>query len=299
MKRSFFFAVLLAAAPALAQPEDAGTHFRRGVELFKEADFRAALIEFKRANELSPNFRVLYNIGQCQLELQDYAGALRSYTRYLESREVPPDRRAAVEATVKKLQTRVAQVEIRTNVTGAEVHVDEDTVGSTPLPAPVLVSAGRRKILIEKAGRPPASKIIDIAGGDRTTVVIEMPEAPAPSVDEKRDPAKVVFVETPSPAQTSSRGPVWIGWLATGLLAAGAGVTGYFALDASGKRDDALAAFPGDARAIADANTRVRTFSLATDILTGTAILALGLSLYFSLKSPSKEARLPVLQGVF
>jgi hypothetical protein len=180
MKRALFLAMLLLAAPAYAQPEDAGTHFRRAVELFKEADFRAALIEFKRANELSPNFRVLYNIAQCQLELQDYAGALGSYARYLESNEVPRDRRAAVEATVKKLQTRVATVEIRTNVAGAEVHVDEEAVGSTPLAAPVLVSAGRRRILIEKAGRAPMSKIVDLAGGDRTTVVLHLPE-PAPA----------------------------------------------------------------------------------------------------------------------
>src|SRR5688572_28689276 len=72
-----------AQPPASAQ-EEAGSRFRRGVDLFKEADFRAALIEFKRAHELAPNYKVLYNIGQCHLELQDYAGALRAYQGYLD-----------------------------------------------------------------------------------------------------------------------------------------------------------------------------------------------------------------------
>jgi uncharacterized membrane protein len=43
---------------------DAGKHFQRGVSLYGEADYRAALIEFKRAYALAPNAAVLYHVGQ-------------------------------------------------------------------------------------------------------------------------------------------------------------------------------------------------------------------------------------------
>ena len=58
---------------------EASKRFRRGVKLYNDGDFVAALIEFKRAYELEPNYRVLYNLGQTSRELKDYAAALRAY----------------------------------------------------------------------------------------------------------------------------------------------------------------------------------------------------------------------------
>ena len=73
MKRSILVPLLLcsflaAAAPVrFARADDATTqaearaHFSRGVEFYKEGDYRTALIEFKRAYEVLPNYKVLYN----------------------------------------------------------------------------------------------------------------------------------------------------------------------------------------------------------------------------------------------
>src|SRR5258706_11621719 len=127
--------------PTQASADEAGVHFRRGIDLFKEADFRGALIEFRRANQIAPNFRVQYNLAQCYLEMQDYAGALRAFQAYLSEgkAQVPRDRRAQVEGEIKKLQSRVAPVEITSNVARAQGRVDDDVVGTTPLDKPVLV----------------------------------------------------------------------------------------------------------------------------------------------------------------
>ena len=50
------------------------------------------LAEFMRAYELLPNYRVLYNIGQVQLERHDYVAALHAFDDYLEqgARDVHP-----------------------------------------------------------------------------------------------------------------------------------------------------------------------------------------------------------------
>lgn len=72
------------AKPSDAAREEASGHFQRGVELFQEGAFRAALVEFERAYGIAPDYRLLYNIGQVKLQLQDYLGATQSYERYLE-----------------------------------------------------------------------------------------------------------------------------------------------------------------------------------------------------------------------
>jgi hypothetical protein len=68
--------------PAVVSPEQvssARVHFLRGVESYKEGAFDIAVVEFTRAYEIAPNFRVLYNIAQSQAERHDYAAALSQY----------------------------------------------------------------------------------------------------------------------------------------------------------------------------------------------------------------------------
>src|SRR6185369_13528930 len=98
------------AAPTKEQQHEAATRFKKGIELFKEGDYQAALIEFRRANEIAPNYAVLYNIGQVYFQLQDYAGALTALERYLSEggKNVPTARRTEVEKDIEKLKSRVA-----------------------------------------------------------------------------------------------------------------------------------------------------------------------------------------------
>jgi hypothetical protein len=296
-------AVVVPSVDAWAQPpasaqEEAGSRFRRGVELFKEADFRAALIEFRRAHELAPNYRVLYNIGQCHLELQDYAGALRAYQGYLEGggKEVPSARRSSVEATIARLQTRVAQVDLKVNVPGAEVRVDDELLGTSPFTSPVLVSAGRRRFVAEKSGMPTAVKTLDVAGGDHIVVSLTLQEPPKnapPPVVVMAPPSKERELAPPPPIvvkEESNSSAIWIGWIATGVVAAGAVTTGVLALDAKKELDAQMAQYPGDQKAIDDASKRVKTMSIVTDSLAAAAIIGAGVSLYFTLSSGSSSS---------
>src|ERR1700748_2626156 len=54
-----------------AATERARIHFKNGVDFYREHNFRAALIEFKRAYKAAPHFKLLYNLGQASLELQE------------------------------------------------------------------------------------------------------------------------------------------------------------------------------------------------------------------------------------
>ncbi|HLK39375.1 MAG TPA: PEGA domain-containing protein [Polyangiaceae bacterium] len=171
---------------AIEPAREAAAHFDRGVKLYDEQDWRAALIEFERAYAVSPHYRVLFDIAQCRYQLRDYVGALAAFQKYLAegAAEIPAARRDQAQATVDELKGRIAQVRVTTDVAGAQIVVDDAPVGATPLAGPVLVSAGRRRIVATKAGRASVERVVDVAGQDVVDVVFRFgPEAhPAPDL---------------------------------------------------------------------------------------------------------------------
>ena len=214
---SIFASLLLASTLAHAQqPPDtieAGKRFTAGVALYNETDYRAALVEFKRAYEIAPSPTVLYNIGQTYFQLQNYAAAYLTLSRYLSESGADAEHKAEVTQTIQLLQARIGKIAIATDVVGAEITIDDEVIGKTPLVAPVLVSVGRRRISVTAPGKVPQNLVIDIAAGDtvRHEIVLQDQARAAP----------VPVVMTPSKVGKKSDF-VMTAWIATGGLAVGA-----------------------------------------------------------------------------
>jgi hypothetical protein len=296
--------VLCVTAPAKGQDSvdddhsdamgEAQARFRRGLELYGEDDFRAALVEFQRAYELAPSFRILYNIAQVQFQLQDYAGSLRSFERYLQegADRIDAERRQDVERDLERLRTRVARIAISAEHDGVEVYVDDVWMGVTPLP-PVLVSSGRRRVRARLEGHAPVTHVVDVAGAEQVTLRLQFddtksqaaamePEAPGIAHSEPMPvvPAPTLPLAPDGPEESSVP---WVGWTITGLLAVGAATTGVLALRASSDLQD-LRAKPNVGRdALDDASSDTKRWALATDVLGVGAVVAGGISLYLTL----------------
>ncbi len=300
--------LVMASMPARAQGdgqevaasslEEAQARFRRGLELYEENDFRTALVEFQRAYDLAPSFRILYNIAQVQYQLQDYAGALLAFERYLAdgAGQIDGVRRREVEKDIERLRVRVATLDI-VAVEAVEIHVDDVLVGVTPLSLPVVVSAGRRKISARLDGHVAVTRVVDVAGGDTVSLEFDMVESKPPEAPVAiQEPAPAVVVEpAPAPAVTldlpvdEERAVPWVGWAVTGALAAGATVTGVLALRASGDLEDKRSTSDVGRAALDDASRETKRWAIATDALMAGAIVAGGLSLYWTLH-PEREA---------
>jgi Tfp pilus assembly protein PilF len=289
------------AEVASASLEEAQTRFRRGLELYEENDFRTALVEFQRAYDLAPSFRILYNIAQVQYQLQDYAGALLSFERYLADGGAQIDglRRREVEKDIERLRVRVATLEIVVVESGAEIHVDDVLVGVTPLASPVVVSAGRRRISARLDGHVAVTRVVDVAGGDTLSLVFDMVESksPAETLVAVEEPATAVVLEpapavvmAPEPPLDDERAVPWVGWAVTGALAAGATVTGVLALRASGDLEDKRSTADVGRTALDDASRETKRWAIATDVLMAGALVAGGLSLYWTLQ-PERGAQ--------
>lgn len=299
LPRLLALAVTFAPAVGLAQqpPSPTGVdegkaHFARGVALFRENDFRGALVEFHRSYDVSHNFKVLYNIGQTELELQDYAGARGSFQKYLTEggAEIDGARRASVDEDIKKLAARVARVEVKANLDGAEVLVDDVVVGKTPLKAPVVVSIGRRKITLQKRGVVSTARFVDVAGGDAATVSLELagPSAPErlPSIT---PPTPVPVPPPPPPPPPPSHTGMWIGVAATGALMAGTVVAGGLAVAAHSDAQTKLATFGVKATDVDGAHSKASTLALVTDILGGVTIAMAGVTIALGVTGGSKK----------
>src|SRR5439155_2226394 len=103
------FGAPLAARADESPRKEASTHFQRGVDLYNDGDFRGALVEFKKAYTIWPRANVLYDVGQTQFQLMDYAGALNTMNRYLAETGATAAHRAEVESTVEVLRGRVGR----------------------------------------------------------------------------------------------------------------------------------------------------------------------------------------------
>jgi tetratricopeptide (TPR) repeat protein len=107
-----------ADGPTSGETLTAEARFQRGVTLYSDGDFAQALLEFRRAYQASPDFRVLYNIGLTEFQMGDYAAAYRTLSRYLSEggAAVPEDRKRTVTAELQKLELRVGKLDVVVDV---------------------------------------------------------------------------------------------------------------------------------------------------------------------------------------
>jgi tetratricopeptide (TPR) repeat protein len=114
---------LLAALAALATTrvgraddprEDARAHYARGLALVGQNGYEGALREFNEAYAISPEFAVLYNIGQAHVALGQAAEAIEVLSRYLRDggNRVPPARRAQVQFQIAVLRSSLPNPEL-------------------------------------------------------------------------------------------------------------------------------------------------------------------------------------------
>jgi hypothetical protein len=273
-------------APSEPAVAEAIARFKRGLELYAEGDFQAAVAEFRKAYELAPHYRVLFNIGQVCQQLQDYPCALSSFERYLaEGKDVPPERRAEVEAQIERLRLRVATLVITTNPPDAEISIDDTPIKGAGPRSTLTVRVGRRKISAVKEGYVPVTRVVEVAGAE--VLSIDLALIPNPSSPQSAEPPAVVPIPTqerlPRAAPEAPPGRwttlSWIGVGASAALAIGAGITGGLALQESS--DFRNTRYTGTvAPTAADAERqKIKNLALASDVLTAGAAITLGATL--------------------
>jgi tetratricopeptide (TPR) repeat protein len=269
--------------------QEAARRFEHGISLYEEGDYALALAEFERVYELVPDYRVLYNIGQMNMQLGRYARALRTLREYVSrgGDELPPDRRVAVQADLRLLETRTATLELDAQPVGAEIWIDGALVGRSPLADAVIVDVGQRTVEVRFRGHVSRTQLVTLAGGDRREVKVALqPErsaaAPQSLPAKPREPLRA-----PPTATSSGTSPwIWAGWTTTGLLAASSAVSAALGASALSDLKDLRESRTAGRADLDAAGDRVAQRFLIADVLGAAALVAGGTTLYFHLSDP-------------
>ena len=136
-----------------------------------DGDYASALIKFVSAYEASKDPRLLWNLAFCQKNLRHYAKVLTILRRYLDeggSSLTASDRTEAQDliALIEPFTTRVV---FQVTPEAATVTVDDELVGTSPLPAPVVLDIGERRIRVAKDGYRSLEKILTVGGTSEVT----------------------------------------------------------------------------------------------------------------------------------
>jgi PEGA domain len=270
------------ATPAV---EEAGRRYDRGLKFYSEGDYRLAVIEFERTYELVPDYRVLYNIGQVRIQLGEYARARKALQRYLQEGkgQLKPDRERAVHADLEMLENRTATLRIDCSEPGADVLVDGEAVGTTPLSEPILLNAGEHNIELRKLGFRSQVLRRTLAGSDAGELKVELEAVPAAA------PAAALAPVGPSPVTERGNAGPWIGWSLTGALAVGAVVTGVLGNREADDLDEMRARKGATYDDLRSTSNRAKALLIASDALAAATVVSGGISLYLTLRAPSRD----------
>ncbi len=275
--------------PDAATRDEAARRYARGVELYAEENFPGALAEFRRAQSLTGEYRVLYNMGQVCFQLHDYVCAMESFEKYLTlgGSKVPANRQTDVKSDLDKLRTRVGSLSIKVNEDGANVVVDDVARGQSPV-SPITLSAGKHRVSAAKEGMSSASQSVEIVGQATSEVKLDLVPLQSKQV--------VITERVEVPKESGLPTLSYVGFGVAGAFAAAGAVTGVLALSASS--DLKSSKFTGrDAPPdVEDLSTRTSTLAWTTNALFVASAATLGLTLYYTLtrepsqSSPSKTA---------
>lgn len=309
---SVLLASLAIATPRVVFADDAEAHWNTGVSLYNDGDYSGSLTEFKRAYEIQSNYNFLYNIGRCQWALRDYVGAVKTYQQYLNDggARIGASRRTEVEKDIASGKARIATVTINVSAPGAEVFIDDVSIGTGPFKDPIQINAGKRKFTASREGFNPARESKEFAGGDNGTITltlvelkpgetpkpVEIPPSTGNGTGDKPLPPP-----PPPPKEPSAAGPIAT-FCITGAFAIAWGVTGGLALAADSDLTT-LKQQKTTKEDLTDAADKASTLAIVSDVMMVTTIVGAGVATAvtiatFSGGKDEKAAKVDVKVGV-
>jgi len=150
--------------------------YESGKLLFVDGDFAGAEIKFRSAYDKSGDARLLWNVAACEKNQRHYARTVALLQEYLDKGQavLSDADRAEAKALVAAIEPFTVKLTVVVNEPGAEVSIDDERVGTSPLDRPTVVDIGTRKVTVSKAGFQPWSQSIPIGGSAEAKVDVHL-----------------------------------------------------------------------------------------------------------------------------
>ncbi|WP_104987011.1 PEGA domain-containing protein [Sorangium cellulosum] len=147
------------------------------MQLYREKKYAEAEAALLSAWELSPTFDVAQNLGHTEYQLKKHREAAKylsfalRHWPLLKATSALKDR---VKSRLAESRALVGAVTVSVPVVGAEVLVDGEAVGRSPLEGEVFVEPGEHRVEARLAGYAPASGTVRVAKGGTAEVTLAM-----------------------------------------------------------------------------------------------------------------------------
>jgi hypothetical protein len=141
--------------PADSPDTDVGRkRFSEGVVALKGSRYEEARISFQQSYALKPAPATLRNLAAAELKTGRYPEAARHFTTYLETTPLSEiDRVDLVRQALADARLHCGMLVVETDVSGAEIGVDGETIGRTPLGRdPWFVDPGEHVVTVRREG---------------------------------------------------------------------------------------------------------------------------------------------------
>ncbi len=178
-----FMGLVLAGSGAVAQPaptpeevQQAQVRWNEGKTFFDAGNFEAARVAFKQAYTILPHPVFLQNLGEAELRAGRNVEAARHFEAFLRTaNQASAVQREAAKKSLKKATEKLGSIIISTNAADAEIRVDEDVVGRSPLGSlEWYVEPGRHVVVARKEGYLDGSEQVFVTPGPARTVVVRV-----------------------------------------------------------------------------------------------------------------------------
>jgi hypothetical protein len=315
--RSSYIASLLAVLSVLhatslraqsSDPNVAAAEYRKAYAAVAKEDWPTAREIFFSIWKTNKTYDVASSLAQVEFKLEHYGSAARFMAFALEhvAPSEKPEFIQRLKNGLRELRLRVGTVRISVNEPGAEIALEEEILGTSPLTQEVFLDPGKHVIFARKHGRTAKLDVLAKAG-EFFDVTLTLPAAPPPSSGLGIDtaPRSEVTTRTDAPSQHPSIVPVVVGGtvfvasLATAIGLRISANASYSDADELRRRNGPQGctsgtASPADCAAQAEANSSgddKANFSTAAFTVAGGALLATAAYWFWPRHSDARASR--------
>jgi hypothetical protein len=136
----------------------------------KVGDYQAALASFEEADAIFPSPEIYYNIGLAYEKLSRNGPAFMAFERFLQQPAEAPQEYLA--DARQKLERHIAFVAVACDA-DADVTLDGEAVGRTPLPSRLAVDTGPHEVAVRVPGGAPRNQRFTAVPGQQIELKFE------------------------------------------------------------------------------------------------------------------------------
>ncbi len=154
---------------------DAKADYEAAKVYFTDKDYGRAYLKFQSAYERSKDARLLWNMAACQKEQRKYAKVVPLVEQYIKERgdKLAPAERDGADALLNAIKPGITSVKVDVSEPDAEIYLDDELIGKSPMTVGTLVDLGPHKLRVKKTLFDDFEQQMN-AGGEAVNVLVKL-----------------------------------------------------------------------------------------------------------------------------